>query len=105
VKAGYGYGLCSSYTDSASCKKDVNRMPNENIFSVHYSRVTLITSLAGAHATCGLWEPDHRRTENFELGYNARYKNLEEAYYWEAVRDELCKVMARLSGTRPVGSC
>jgi len=61
------------------------RMPNENIFSVHYSRVALITSLAGTHATRGLWEPDYRRTENFELGYNARYENLKEAYYWEAV--------------------
>lgn len=91
--AGYGLGLCDNYTDCEGCHAEEHDMPEVTTFAVHYARNALTTSLAVMKTARALWEPDYRHTENFTLGNDQRWRYPQKEKYWEAVRDELRKIM------------
>jgi len=91
--AGHGHGICPDYQNWTACRSYFRNISDHDIFAVHYSRNALTTSLAGLATATALWEPDYRRTEDFSLGYSARFGYSSEAAYWDIVSDNLSKIM------------
>ncbi|MCJ1254121.1 hypothetical protein MMC24_001935 [Lignoscripta atroalba] len=87
--AGYGLGLCQSYTNSSKCSAEETDMPVENILAVLYTRSALATSLSTMKTPYGIldWPQDY--LQDFELGYDSLHSNPSEEYYWEGVRDRI----------------
>ncbi|KAL9619405.1 MAG: hypothetical protein Q9160_006000 [Pyrenula sp. 1 TL-2023] len=99
--AGYGFGLCKNYSDAEKCAAEEDAMKDQTVFSVHYSRNALSTSLAVIRIAIDLWEPDYRHAENFTLGHDkilkgGKYYGKEEEY-WTALREHLLLLLVRNS--------
>ena len=91
--AGYGFGLCSNYSDLATCKTEQQAMPDEVVMAVLYTSSALTVTLSVMKSAYYLWEPPYRHLEDFGLGSNATHDNPNEAYYWERVRDRLRELL------------
>lgn len=92
--AGYGFGLCSRYTDLASCKVEQQAMPDDVIMAILYTASALTVTLSVMKSAYYLWEPPYGHIEDFTLGSDSKYDTPDEAYYWERVRDRLREIMA-----------
>lgn len=100
--AGYGFGLCSNYTDPPACQHEHEEMEWEVVMSVLYTRSALTVTHSIVHSEAYLWEPPYRHIEDFTLGLDAREDNPSEQYYWEAVRDRLRQLLVELAnGAQP----
>ena len=55
--AGYGYGLCSHYTDRNACKHEQDEMPSDVVMAVLYTRTVLTVSLSVVDSAYYLYEP------------------------------------------------
>ena len=91
--AGYGFGLCSNYTDLATCKEEQQAMPDDVIMAVLYTASALTVTLSVMQSAYYLWEPPYRHIEDFGLGSDAKHDNPNEAYYWEQVRNRLREII------------
>ena len=91
--AGYGFGLCSNYTDLATCKAEQQAMLDDVVMVVLYTASALTVTLSVTKSAYYLWEPPYRHIEDFSLGSNAQHDNPNELYYWEQVRDRLREIM------------
>ena len=91
--AGYGFGLCSNYTDLPACKDELQNWPNDVVMAILYTRKVLTVSLSVTKSAYYLWEPPYRHEEDFTLGNNAKHDNPSEEYYWESVRKRLLDIM------------
>ena len=93
--AGYGFGLCSNYTELAACKAEQDAMPNDVVMAVLYTSSAMTVTLSIAESAYYLWEPPYRHLEDFGLGSDAKHDNPSEVYYWERVRDRLREIMVK----------
>lgn len=91
--AGYGYGLCSDYTDRAVCKKAQQDMESDVVMAVLYTRTALTVSYSITKSAYYLYESDNRHLSNFTLGYDARTQWATEEDYWSEVERSLEKLM------------
>lgn len=87
--AGYKQGLCRSYVDFDKCLEEEEEMRHWNLFTVHYSRTALTTSLTPLHSAYGAFEPSYRHRESFSLGYDTLATAPSKENYWRAVHKEL----------------
>jgi hypothetical protein len=95
VYVGNGFGLCSNYTDPASCEEEkhnpTHQPLHENVLSVSYTG-SILTS---TWATEGMWfaypASDNFKVVDLGLGWDKRNENPKDSYYWEAVRDAIIK--------------
>ncbi|KAL8793878.1 MAG: hypothetical protein Q9195_003497 [Heterodermia aff. obscurata] len=92
--AGYGYGLCSDYTERAACKQEQQDMASEVVMAVLYTRTVLTVSFSVIKSAYYLYEPDNRYLTNFTLGYDARSQWGSEEGYWVEVAKNLEELMA-----------
>lgn len=84
VYAGYGYGLCSNYTDHDACKREEHGMPPEVDMAILFTRNVLTVSLSITRSADYLY--DTSSLKNFTLGYDARGREgADEEKYWDAV--------------------
>ena len=93
--AGYGYGLCSDYTDRITCKQEQVDMPSDVVMAVLYTRTALTVSLSVMKSAYYLYEPLDRHLSDFSLGYDARSLSTDEEDYWDAVRAKLEQIMIK----------
>ena len=91
--AGYGFGLCTNFTDLSVCKDELQNWPSEVVMAVLYTRFALTVSLSVTKSAYYLWELPYRHVEDFSLGRNAKYDNPREEYYWESLRRCLLDIM------------
>jgi len=91
--AGYGYGLCSDYTDPAACRNVQQDMGSEVVMAVLYTRTALTISFSITKSAYYLYEPDNRHLSDFTLGYDARTLWAIEGEYWNEVEWNLEKLM------------
>ncbi len=91
--AGYGFGLCSRYTDLPTCKAQQQAMPDDVVMAVLYTASALTVTLSVIKSAYYLWEPSYRHIEDFDLGSDAKHDNPDETYYWERVRDRLREII------------
>lgn len=91
--AGYGYGLCSDYSDKPACKTEQINMPSEVVMAVLYTHNVLTVSLSVVKSAYYLYEPLNRHLLDFDLGYNARSLASNEQDYWNAVRLRLGEIL------------
>ncbi|KAL6718687.1 hypothetical protein ACLMJK_002921 [Lecanora helva] len=68
--AGYGYGLCSNFTDRGACRREEQDMKSEVVMVVLFTRNVLTVSLSILKSAYILYEPRERHVNNFTLGYN-----------------------------------
>jgi hypothetical protein len=89
--AGYGLGLCEQFRDYHRCLKEIQNMTEWNLLTVHYSKKALTTSFTPMRSPFGLWEPDYRHTENFDLGFDELGKGTFSSaeIYWGLVGEEM----------------
>ena len=92
--AGYGYGLCSDYTERLSCKEEQQDMASEVVMAVLYTRTVLTVTFSVMKSAYYLYEPDNRHLTNFTLGYDARSQWASEGEYWVEVAKNLEALMA-----------
>ena len=92
--AGYGYGLCSDYTERVACKEEQQNMASEVVMAVLYTRTVLTVSFSVMKSAYYLYEPDNRYHTNFALGYDARSQWASEEEYWVEVAKSLDLLMA-----------
>ena len=92
--AGYGYGLCSDYTERAACKEEQQNMASEVVMAVLYTRTVLTVSFSVVKSAYYLYEPDNRYLTNFTLGYDARSQWASDEEYWVEVAKNLEELMA-----------
>lgn len=88
--AGYGYGLCSNYTDRNACKHEQEEMPSEVVMAVLYTRTVLTVSLSITKSAYYLYEPLNRHLLDFSLGYDGPGLQKE---YWDAVGSKLEQIL------------
>ncbi|KAL8676222.1 MAG: hypothetical protein Q9186_007244 [Xanthomendoza sp. 1 TL-2023] len=93
--AGYGYGLCSDYTDQAVCKQQQLDMDSEVVMAILYTRSALTVSFSVAKSAYYLYEPDNRYLSNFTLGSDARGRWASVGEYWKQVASNLEYLMAQ----------
>lgn len=93
--AGYGYGLCSDYTDPNPCKQEQVDMPSETVMAVLYTRTALTVSLSILKSAYYLYEPLERHLLDFSLGYDARSLSADEEDYWDAVGSKLEQILIK----------
>ena len=91
--AGYGYGLCSDYTDRNACKQEQVDMPSDVVMAVLYTRTALTVSLSVMKSAYYLYEPLNRHLLDFSLGYDARSLSADEEDYWDAVGSKLEQIL------------
>ena len=91
--AGYGYGLCSDYTDRSACKHEQVNMPSDVVMAVLYTRTVLTVSLSIMKSAYYLYEPLNRHLLDFSLGYDARSFMVADQEYWDAVRSRLEQIL------------
>lgn len=88
-----GFGLCSNYTDQASCEEEKRNPPNqpshEHILSISYT--TGILTSTWSLESMGFSYPgsDEFKLIDLNLGWDKRNENPNDKYYWEAVRDAI----------------
>ena len=92
---GYGYGLCSDYTDRITCKQEQVNMPSDVVMAVLYTRTALTVSLSVMKSAYYLYEPLNRLLSDFSLGYDARSLSTDEEDYWDAVRSKLQQILIK----------
>ena len=92
--AGYGYGLCSDYTERAACKEEQQDMASEVVMAVLYTRTVLTVSFSVMKSAYYLYESDNRYITNFTLGYDARSQWTSEENYWLEVAKNVEQLMA-----------
>ena len=90
--AGYGFGLCSNYTEQDLCKEQQQDMPSEDVMAVLYTRTALTVSLSVVKSAYYLYEPINRYLSNFSLGHDALPRT-EYEEYWAAVAEFLERIM------------
>ena len=90
--AGYGYGLCSDYTNETACRREMMNFKDDHVMAVLYTWTALTVSLSILKGVT-LWEPPYRHVEDFSLGYDARYEHFDQGDYWYWVRMELEQIM------------
>ena len=93
--AGYGYGLCSEYTDRNACKREQLGMPLDVVMAVLYTRTVLTVSLSVIGSGYYIYEPLDRHLLDFSLGYDARSLSADKEDYWEAVGSKLEQILIR----------
>lgn len=93
--AGYGYGLCSDYTDRNACKQEQVDMPSDVVMAVLYTRTALTVSLSVIKSAYYLYEPLDRHLLDFSLGYDARSLSTDEEDYWDAVGSKLEQILIK----------
>ena len=93
--AGYGYGLCSDYTDRNTCKQEQVDMPSDIVMAVLYTRTALTVSLSVMKSAYYLYEPLDRHLLDFSLGYDARFLSTDMDDYWDAVRSKLEQILMK----------
>lgn len=93
--AGYGFGLCSDYTDRNACKQEQVDMPSDVVMAVLYTRTALTVSLSVMKSAYYLYEPLDRHLLDFSLGYDARCLSADEEDYWDAVESKLEQILAK----------
>lgn len=91
--AGYGYGLCSDYTDRKACRQEQEDMPSDVVMAVLYTRTVLTVSLSVMGSAYYLYEPPYRHLLDFSLGYDARSLHAADNEYWDAVGLKLEQIM------------
>lgn len=95
---GHGLGLCEHWQDEATCRKEEMQLPEYTVFSVHYSRNALTTSLAIIQEAIAIWEPNYRHKENFTLGSDAISEYSNSDHYWAGVKETLLHTMTMFPG-------
>ena len=93
VYVGNGFGLCSNYTDPIGCERErknpLHQPINENVLSALYTRGLLTSTWASE----GMWfsypAPEGPVVADLNLGWDKRYENPNEEYYWTAIRDAI----------------
>lgn len=95
--AGYGFGLCPSYTDPVACKGEEWDMLPITVMAVSYTRTVLTVSLSIVASAYSLWEPSYRYLIDSELGYDMR-DLLDEEGYWRDVKMRLEQIMIENPG-------
>lgn len=90
---GYGFGLCSNYTDPPGCNAEMKAMPSENVMAVLYTKQALTVTLSKMQSAWYMWEPRYRYREHLDLGHDALEEGSKEEYYWENVRQALMGIM------------
>ena len=88
--AGYGYGLCSNYTDRNACKGEQSDMPSDVVMAILYTRSALTVSLSITKSAYYLYEPLNRHLVDFSLGYDAQRDGND---YWDAVGSKLEQIL------------
>lgn len=91
--AGYGYGLCSDYTDWEACHLEEKEMPMDHVMAVLYTPTVLTVSLSITASAYYLFEPQYRYTMDFSLGYDARSGEDGDKDYWDSVQLKLEQIM------------
>ncbi len=93
--AGYGYGLCSDYTDRNACKREQGDMPSDVVMAVLYTRTVLTVSLSITESAYYLYEPLRRHLLDFSLGYDAQSFKVADKEYWDAVESKLQQILIK----------
>ena len=92
--AGYGYGLCSNFTNRVACKQEQEEMPSDVVMAVLYTRTALTVSLSIMRSAYYLFEPDYRHLADFELGYDVRLAGGSSGMtYWEKLGSKLGQIL------------
>jgi hypothetical protein len=94
--AGYGQGLCSTYTDLKGCKSELYTMPSEDVLSILYTRGALRTVYAPMHSAYLMFRLQIGWTQDWDLGFDAR----NEDRYWKRVGDALQYWKRTLPGSK-----
>jgi hypothetical protein len=91
VFASYGLGLCEHFRYFNRCSSELENMTEWNLLTVDYSKKALTTSFTPMKNPFGLWEPDYRHTENFDLGFDELEKGSFSSaeIYWGLVGEEM----------------
>ena len=91
--AGYGYGICTSYTDLDACQQELNGTATDYVMAVLYTSTALTVTLSVVDTAYALWEPPYRHLSDFTLGYDARNSSGSLVSYWDLVKLQLEEIM------------
>jgi hypothetical protein len=91
--AGYGLGLCKHPQDDMMCYREWANMTEYNVLAVHYTHGALMTTYLKQRTCYYSYEPNHARTENFTIGFDAPSRISEPDKYWKDVRRGIRFVM------------
>lgn len=91
ILAGHNLGLCQPYNSNQSCVRN-STLPTEAYYLVgYYSNELEVTATAETTLAYVLHAYPF---VNYHLGAQARHRNPDEQYYWEAVREFLSLTLA-----------
>ena len=90
---GYGFGMCSDYTDRDACKQEQHELPHEVVMAVLFTKTVLTVSLSVVHSAYFLFEPEYRHVVDFNLGFASRPVGGDEGDYWDTVSLKLQEIM------------
>lgn len=104
VYAGNGFGLCSNYTDQASCEEEKRNPPHqplhESVLSVSYTRGILTLTWSIESMGFAYSDSDEFKLIDLNLGWDKRNENPNDDYYWKAVKDAVIKPALEASSYR-----
>lgn len=102
VYTGNGFGLCSNYTDQASCDEEKRCPPHqplhENVLSISYTAGILTSTWSIKSMGFAYPGSDYYKLVDLNLGWDKRNEISNDDYYWEAVRDAIIKPALEASG-------
>jgi hypothetical protein len=95
VYTGNGFGLCSNYTDQASCEEQERNPPqqpvHENVLSISFTAGILTSTWSIESMGFAFPASDQVKFVDLNLGWDKRNDNPSDDYYWEEVRKAIIK--------------
>lgn len=95
VYAANGFGLCSKYKNTTSCREQHENPPHqpqhENVLSISFTSGMLASTWSVESMGFAFPASDQVIFVDFHLGLENRNDNPNDDYYWEALRDAVVK--------------
>lgn len=92
--AGYGFGLCTDFTNPSACKAEIGQMKDEYVTSILYTGQALKVLTNRISSAYYYWSLGFGFYYDWSLGFDAR----DEDGYWERVSDMIKKGKQDLPG-------